>query len=181
MLWTLEEVEEKSSSEMSDDAIDEKAISDYNQSFRKSSEISESATRLIKELQEMRRKKEEIESSQKRLSVSSRFQTKIVDEGQQGPASYQTRSKSSLAHDEDFAVMSIFAESAISNSSSSKTPGCSSAGTNRSGAQPIMRLFAEDSSSAYASSSATGTTNAHTLSGSFDHAPEPSTLIEMTK
>ena len=152
----------------------EKAISDYNQSFSRPSEISESATRLVKELQEMRRKKEETDSTQKRLSVSSRFQPKVIDEGQQRNgvlADYSTRSKSSLAHDEDFAeTLSIFAESAkltfFSNSSSSKTPGSSSAGTNGSGGQATMHLFTENGSSAYASSSATGTTNAHTLSES---------------
>ena len=157
----------------------EKAISDYNQSFSRPSQISESATRLVKELQEMRRKKEETDSAQKRLSVSSTFQPKIIDAGQQQRngvlADYSTRSKSSLAHDEDFAeTLSIFAESAkltfFSNSSSSKTPGSSSAGTNGSaGAQGTMHLFAENDSSAYASSSATGTTNAHTLSGSDTH------------
>lgn len=156
----------------------EKAISDYNQSFSRPSEISESATRLIKELQEMRRKKEETDSSQTRLAVSSRFQPKIIDEGQQQNGvlvDYSTRSKSSLrsaTQDEDFAeTLSIFAESAkltfVSNSSSSKTPGSSSAGTNGSGGhQATMHLFTENDSSAYASSSATGTTNAHTLSGS---------------
>ena len=82
----------------------EKAISDYNQSFSRPSEISESATRLVKELQEMRRK-EGTDSSQKRLFVSSRFQPKIINEGQQQCkvlADYSTRSKSSLAHDENF-------------------------------------------------------------------------------
>ena len=168
----------------------EKAISDYNQSFSRPSQISESATRLVKELQEMRRKKEETDSAQKRFAVSSRFQPKIIDGGQQGNGvltDYSTRSKSSLVHDEDFAeTLSIFAESAkltfFSNSSSSKTPGSSSAGTNGSGAQSTMHLFAENSSSAYASSSATGTTNAHTLSGSDTYytkesSTDPSALV----
>jgi len=201
----------------------EEAMADYNGS-KAPSQISESATRLIQELQEMRRKKEETQSSQKRLAASSRFDPRIIEEDQQSGkfSDYSIRSKArESAQDIEFGeTLSAFAESArmtfYSTSSSSKTPGSSSAGTVGTGAQATMHLFGGNDSSAYASSSATGTTNAPTLSSEtytkgsssskdpsiyvakqtpaissttlississgFDYAPEPSTLVEMTK
>jgi len=149
------------------------AMSEYKQT-NTPSDMNESASRLINELQEMRREKEKTDTARTRLSVSSMFQPKILDEGKGVDTQhfdYATKSKSSnveIGHDEEEfgETLSAFADSAkmsfYSSSSSSKPPSSA----NGSEAHGVMHLFAENGSSAYATSSATGTTNAHTLSGS---------------